>query len=129
MKKLILLLLLVTSTISMAQEKRIGLGTDNENIYGTWQSWDGEDILYMNYSEEVDTFYRISKNSTTGESYVSLGKFTLEEKYIYVQKEDDEYRLLFYLKGMQLIVMKPDSVKGPGQAWLFTKVSNYGLSK
>jgi hypothetical protein len=113
----------------MAQEKRIGLGTDNENIYGTWQSWDGEDILYMNYSEEVDTFYRISKNSTTGESYVSLGKFTLEEKYIYVQKEDDEYRLLFYLKGMQLIVMKPDSVKGPGQAWLFTKVSNYGLSK
>ena len=129
MKKLILLLLLVTSTISMAQEKRIGLGTDNENIYGTWQSWDGEDILYMNYSEEVDTFYRISKNSTTGESYVSLGKFTLEEKYIYVQKEDDEYRLLFYLKGMQLIVMKPDSVKGPGQAWLFTKVSDYGLSK
>ena len=129
MKKLILLLLLVTSTILTAQEKRIGLGTDNENIYGTWQSWDGEDILYMNYSEEVDTFYRISKNSTTGESYVSLGKFTLEEKYIYVQKEDDEYRLLFYLKGMQLIVMKPDSVKGPGQAWLFTKVSNYGLSK
>ena len=44
-------------------------------------------------------------------------------------KEDDEYRLLFYLKGMQLIVMKPDSVKGPGQAWLFTKVSDYGLSK
>ena len=24
-----------------AQEKRIGLGSDNENIYGTWQSWDG----------------------------------------------------------------------------------------
>ena len=112
---------------SFAQEKRIGLGSDNENIYGTWQSWDGNDILYMNYSEEVDTFYRISKTENGKE--VALGKFTLEEKYIYVQKEDDEYRLLFYLKGMQLIVMKPDSVKGPGQAWLFTKVSNYGLSK
>ena len=110
-----------------AQEKRIGLGSDNENIYGTWQSWDGNDILYMNYSEEVDTFYRISKTENGKE--VALGKFTLEEKYIYVQKEDDEYRLLFYLKGMQLIVMKPDSVKGPGQAWLFTKVSDYGLSK
>ena len=110
-----------------SQEKRIGLGTDNENIYGTWQSWDGNDILYMNYSEEVDTFYRISKTENGKE--VALGKFTLEEKYIYVQKEDDEYRLLFYLKGMQLIVMKPDSVKGPGQAWLFTKVSDYGLSK
>lgn len=128
MKKLfIILLLLVTSTFTMAQEKRIGLGTDNENIYGTWQSWDGNDILYMNYSEEVDTFYRISKTENGKE--VALGKFTLEEKYIYVQKEDDEYRLLFYLKGMQLIVMKPDSVKGPGQAWLFTKVSDYGLSK
>ena len=112
---------------SFAQEKRIGLGSDNENIYGTWQSWDGNDILYMNYSEEVDTFYRISKTENGKE--VALGKFTLEEKYIYVQKEDDEYRLLFYLKGMQLIVMKPDSVKGPGQAWLFTKVSDYGLSK
>ena len=128
MKKLfIILLLLVTSTFTMAQEKRIGLGTDNENIYGTWQSWDGNDILYMNYSEEVDTFYRISQ--TENGKQVALGKFTLEEKYIYVQKEDDEYRLLFYLKGMQLIVMKPDSVKGPGQAWLFTKVSDYGLSK
>ena len=126
---LIILALAITSVYSTAQEKRIGLGTNNENIYGTWQSWDGEDILYMNYSEEADTFYRISKDSTTGESYVSLGKFTLEESYIYVQKEDDEYRLLFYLKGMQLIVMKPDSVKGPGQAWLFTKVSDYGLSK
>ena len=85
MKKLILLLLLVTSTIITAQEKRIGLGSDNENIYGTWQSWDGNDILYMNYSEEVDTFYRISQ--TENGKQVALGKFTLEEKYIYVQKE------------------------------------------
>ena len=41
-----------------AQEKRIGLGTDNENIYGTWQSWDGSSVLYMNYSDDGDTFYR-----------------------------------------------------------------------
>ena len=96
MKKLfIILLLLVTSTFTMAQEKRIGLGTDNENIYGTWQSWDGNDILYMNYSEEVDTFYRISKTENGKE--VALGKFTLEEKYIYVQKEDDEYLSLIHI--------------------------------
>ena len=63
-----------------AQEKRIGLGSDNENIYGTWQSWDGNDILYMNYSEEVDTFYRISQ--TENGKQVALGKFTLEEKLV-----------------------------------------------
>ena len=127
-KKIPLVLIsILLFNFSFSQEKRIGLGTDNENIYGTWQSWDGNDILYMNYSEEVDTFYRIS-NTENGKE-VALGKFTLEEKYIYVQKENEDYRLLFYLKGMQLIVMKPDSVKGPGQAWLFTKVSDYGLSK
>ena len=123
----IVFFLLIGTLNVFAQDKRIGFASGNENIYGTWQSWDGSDILYMNYSEEVDTFYRISQ--TENGKQVALGKFTLEEKYIYVQKEDDEYRLLFYLKGMQLIVMKPDSVKGPGQAWLFTKVSDYGLSK
>jgi hypothetical protein len=123
----IVFFLLIGTLNVFAQDKRIGFASGNENIYGTWQSWDGSDILYMNYSEEVDTFYRISQTENGKE--VALGKFILEEKYIYVQKEDDEYRLLFYLKGMQLIVMKPDSVKGPGQAWLFTKVSDYGLSK
>ena len=109
-----------------SQEKRIGFGTDNENIYGTWQSWDGSSVLYMNYSEDKDTFYRMSDTPDGRE--VAKGNFTLEEKYIYVQKENEEYRLLFYLKGMQLIVMKPDSVSGYGEAWLFTKVSDYGLS-
>ena len=110
-----------------SQEKRIGLGTDNENIYGTWQSWDGSSVLYMNYSDDGDTFYRMSDTPEGNE--VAEGKFTLEEKYIYVQKSDDEYRLLFYLKGMQMVVMKPSSAGGPGQAWLFTKVSDYGLSR
>ena len=108
-----------------AQEQRIGLGSENENIYGTWQAWDGT-VLYMNYSEDGDTFLRQSDNEYGKE--VARGNFTLEEKYIYVQKENDEYRLMFYLKGMQLIVTKPDSAGGPGQAWLFSKVSDYGLS-
>jgi len=123
----LVLISILLFNFSFSQEKRTGMASSNENIYGTWQSWDGSDILYMNYSDEVDTFYRIS-NTENGKE-VAIGKFTLEEKYIYVQKENEEYRLLFYLKGMQLIVMKPNSVKGPGQAWLFTKVSDYGLSK
>jgi|TARA_R110000851_G_scaffold332169_1_gene507630 hypothetical protein len=108
-----------------AQEQRIGLGSDNENIYGTWQAWDGT-VLYMNYNEDGDTFLRQSDNENGKE--VATGSFTLEEKHIYVQKENDEYRLMFYLKGMQLIVTKPDSAGGPGQAWLFQKISDYGLS-
>ena len=39
----------------------------------------------------------MGKARTENGKEVALGKFTLEEKYIYVQKEDDEYRLLFYL--------------------------------
>tara|TARA_B100001564_G_C20661375_1_gene681699 strand:- start:2249 stop:2665 length:417 start_codon:yes stop_codon:yes gene_type:complete len=128
MKKLfIILLLLVTSTFSIAQEKRAGMATSNENIYGTWQSWDGTSLLYMNYEGDIDTFYRMS--STEDGKEVAEGKFTVEDKFLYVEKVNESYNLLFYLKGMQLIVMKPDSAKGPGEAWLFQKVSDYGLSK
>ena len=52
------------------------------------------------------------------------GSFTVEDDYLYVQKYNEEYRLLFFLKGMHLIVMKPEN-EGPGQAWLFTKRSSY----
>jgi hypothetical protein len=125
MKKLTILLLFLAIPL-LAQEKRIGLGSDNENIYGTWQSWDGSSVLYMNYGEDGDTFLR--QSDTPDGKEIAQGKFTLEEKHIYVQKENDEYRLLFYLKGMQLVVHKPDSAIGPGQAWLFRKVSDYGMS-
>ena len=123
----LVLILILLFNFSFSQEKRTGMASSNENIYGTWSSWDGTSILYMNYSDDGDTFYRLSDTEDGKE--VAQGKFILEKKYIYVQKENEEYRLLFYLKGMQLIVMKPDSAIGPGQAWLFTKVSDYGLSR
>jgi len=104
----------------------LGYASSNENIYGTWSSWDGTTILYMDYQDEGDTFTRISKLPEGQE--VASGEFVIEKQYLYVQKENDEYRLMFYLKGTQMIVMKPDSAKGAGQAWLFTKVSDYGLS-
>ena len=50
-------------TISViAQNKDMGFYSSNENIYGTWSSWDGSTILYMNYNDNGDTFYRISKS-------------------------------------------------------------------
>ena len=113
-------------SLTMAQEKRLGMATDSEDIYGTWQSWDGSTVLYMNYSNEGDTFLR--QTSTHEGKEVTTGKFTIEGNYIYVQKLNDEYRLVFYLKGVQLVVHKPEGAKGIGQAWLFNKTSNYGLS-
>tara|TARA_Y100000289_G_C3912731_1_gene145613 strand:- start:566 stop:1003 length:438 start_codon:yes stop_codon:yes gene_type:complete len=113
-------------TISvMAQNKDMGFYSSNENIYGTWSSWDGSTILYMNYNDNGDTFYRIS--NIAGEREVAVGKFTVREEFIYVEKADEKYRLSFFLKGMQMVVMKPASALGEAQAWLFRKVSDYGL--
>ena len=113
-------------TISvMAQNKDIGFYSSNENIYGTWSSWDGSTILYMNYNDKGDTFYRIS--NIAGEREVAVGKFTVREEFIYVEKADEKYRLSFFLKGMQMVVMKPASALGEAKAWLFRKVSDYGL--
>ena len=113
-------------TISViAQNKDIGFYSSNENIYGTWSSWDGSTILYMNYNESGDTFYRIS--NIGGVREVAVGKFTVREEFIYVEKADEKYRLSFFLKGMQMVVMKPASALGEAQAWLFRKVSDEGL--
>ena len=113
-------------TISvMAQNKDVGFYSSNENIYGTWSAWDGSTILYMNYNESGDTFYRIS--NIGGEREVAVGKFTVREEFIYVEKADEKYRLSFFLKGMQMVVMKPASALGEAQAWLFRKVSDEGL--
>ena len=107
-----------------SEDTKLGFDSGNENIYGTWSSWDGDTIIYMDYFEEGDQFLRVTKLDDGRE--IAKGTFAIEEKHLYVQKEDNEYRLLFYLKGTQMIVMKPDDAGGAGQAWLLTKVSNYG---
>ena len=108
----------VYSTSSYSQERKLGYATPTEDIYGTFVSFDNEQILYMYFSDEGDTFKRKS-----GDIIVE-GSFTVEDDYLYVQKYNEEYRLLFFLKGIHLIVMKPEN-EGPGQAWLFTKRSSY----
>ena len=60
MKKLLLLVVCVFFTYTtFGQPPKMGFQSSNENIYGTWSSWDGGSILYMNYGE-TDTFVRIS---------------------------------------------------------------------
>ena len=114
-----------TSASTTVSNFKLGYASSNENIYGTWSSWDGTTILYMDYKDEGDVFTRISQLPEGRE--IANGEFIIEEEFLYVQKENDEYRLMFYLKGTQMIVMKPNSAGGAGQAWLLTKVSDYGL--
>jgi hypothetical protein len=135
MKKLLIILFM--PLISMAQQQTLQDGTIvnlnnpqignpyNQDIFGTWSSWDGSTILYMNYGVD-NTFQRTSKYD--GKVEVATGTFEEQGKFLYVQKKDDEYLLMFYLKGNQLIVTKPKSTSEAGQVWLFTRVSYYGLN-
>tara|TARA_R100001509_G_C4751783_1_gene176656 strand:- start:143 stop:541 length:399 start_codon:yes stop_codon:yes gene_type:complete len=126
LKKLyfIIFSLFISSSI-FSQSNIGGFYSSNENIYGTWSAWDGSTTLYMNYNDSGDTFYRIS--NIDGKREVATGKFTIKGKYLYVEKENEDYNLSFFLKGMQMVVMKPASAQGEAQAWLFRKVSDYGL--
>jgi len=126
LKKLYLVIFSLFISSSIFSQSNIGgFYSSNENIYGTWSAWDGSTTLYMNYSDDGDTFYRIS--NIDGKREVATGKFTIKGKYLYVEKENEDYNLSFFLKGMQMVVMKPASAQGEAQAWLFRKVSDYGL--
>mgnify|MGYP001212438399 CR=1 FL=1 len=107
---------------SSAFSQGLGVIDDNPNIYGEWKSMDGEHTLYMNYLEEydLDNFVRISPDG------VHTGTFHIRDKVLLISKEDPKqsYYLEFQLKGLNLIVMKPNSEKSEGQAWFFKKVSN-----
>ena len=112
-----------------AQEKRVGFDSDNENIYGEWISMDGDHRLFLNYTDNGDTFYRESPQG------VVTGDFKVSDKYLMVTKQtkeivdgyvyvkDESYKLMFFLKGVRLIVYKPESETSDGQAWLFQKIS------
>ena len=112
-----------------AQEKRVGFDSSNENIYGEWISMDGEHRLFLNYTDDGDTFYRESPQG------VVTGDFKVSDKYLMVTKQtkeivdgyvyvkDESYKLMFFLKGVRLIVYKPESETSDGQAWLFQKIS------
>ena len=117
------------NSITAQDKKRVGFDSSNENIYGEWISMDGEHQLFLNYTDNGDTFYRKSPQG------IITGKFRVLDKYLmvtkkskveedgYVYMKDESYKLMFYLKGIRLIVIKPESETSEGTAWLFRKVS------
>jgi len=118
------------TSLNAQDKKRVGFDSSNENIYGEWISMDGEHKLFLNYTDNGDTFYRESPQG------VITGKFRVSDKYLmvtkkskevvdgYVYMKDESYKLMFYLKGVRLIVVKPESETSEGDAWLFQKLSN-----
>ena len=118
------------NSINAQDKKRVGFDSSNENIYGEWISMDGEHKLFLNYTDNGDTFYRKSPQG------IITGKFRVSDKYLmvtkkskveedgYVYMKDESYKLMFYLKGIRLIVIKPESETSEGTAWIFNKVSN-----
>ncbi len=102
---------------SLNAQKRVGMDTPYENIYGEWLSHDGDHRLFLNYTDDGDTFYRKSPEG------IHTGDFRVADRFLVVTKKKESYKLEFYLKGMQLIVVKPESEVSEGDAWLFRKVS------
>ena len=114
---LTLLLLMWGMTLS-AQEKRVG-NPNNSDIYGEWVSMDGDQKLWVNYRlGKNNTFLRQSPQGPV------TGEFRIEDNFIVVAREYESYRLMFYLNGERLIVVKPESDESEGEAWVFLKVSN-----
>ena len=112
------LLLLMWGMALSAQEKRVG-NPNNSDIYGEWVSMDGDQKLWVNYRlGKNNTFLRQSPQGPV------TGEFRIEDKFIVVTREHEAYRLMFYLNGVRLIVVKPESDETEGEAWVFQKVSN-----
>ena len=112
------LLLLMWGMVLSAQEKRVGNPNDSD-IYGEWVSMDGDQKLWVNYRlGKNNTFLRQSPQGPV------TGEFRIEDKFIVVTREHEAYRLMFYLNGVRLIVVKPESDETEGEAWVFQKVSN-----
>tara|TARA_R110001592_G_scaffold111784_1_gene309548 strand:+ start:164 stop:565 length:402 start_codon:yes stop_codon:yes gene_type:complete len=112
------LLLLMWGMVLSAQEKRVG-NPNNSDIYGEWVSMDGDQKLWVNYRlGKNNTFLRQSPQGPV------TGEFRIEDSFIVVTREHESYRLMFYLNGVRLIVVKPESDDTEGEAWVFQKVSN-----
>ena len=65
----------------------------------------------------------ITGDFKVSDKYLMVTKQTEEviDGYVYVKEES--YKLMFFLKGVRLIVYKPESETSEGQAWLFQKLS------
>ena len=108
MKKLILTLSLLVSSLALGQEDV------PFEILGVWQNTDGEAVQITRNGGEV-VFQRRNSNSI-----LAVGTITLVDGELHINRYDtqDEYRLAFFIGKETMVINKPRST----EAWLWIRV-------
>lgn len=108
MKKFLLLLTLVVSSLAFGQEEV------PYDALGAWYNLDGE-ILIISRNEEKVVFTR--KNATR---ILATGEITMENGDMHINRYDteDAYRLGLFIGNETMVINKPNSIR----AWLWTRI-------
>ena len=111
MKKIILLISILVSTLAFGQEKV------PHEILGLWYNLEGE-ILEISRDLDKVVFTR----STQSQIVIhAKGTITLSpEGELHIKRDDidDQYKLVYGITGTSLVITQPRSVR----AWLWTKI-------
>ena len=111
MKKIILLISILVSTLAFGQEKV------PHEILGLWYNLEGE-ILEISRDLDKVRFTRSTHNQIV---IHAKGTITLSpEGELHIKRDDidDQYKLVYGITGTSLVITQPRSVR----AWLWTKI-------
>lgn len=108
MKKLILTLSLLVSSLAFGQED-----VPFEAL-GAWVNTDGE-VLIISRAQDLVVFTR-----KTNSKILAQGEITMEDGDMHINRYDtnDEYRLGLFIGNETMVINKPNSVR----AWLWTRI-------
>ena len=111
MKKIILLIFILVSTLAFGQEEV------PHNVLGTWYNLDGEVLVISRDLDKV----RFTRSTQSQIVIYATGTITLSsEGELHIKRDDieDEYKLVYGITGTTLVITQPRSVS----AWLWTKI-------
>ena len=108
MRKIILLLSLVVSSLTFGQEEV------PYDALGAWYNLDGE-VLIISRNEEKIIFVR--KNATR---ILATGEITMDNGDMHINRYDttDAYRLGLFIGNETMVITRPNSIR----AWLWTRI-------
>ena len=108
MKKLILTLSLLVSSLAFGQED-----VPFEAL-GAWVNADGE-VLVISRAQDLVVFTRKTKSKI-----LAQGEITMVDGDMHINRYDtnDEYRLGLFIGNETMVINKPNSVR----AWLWTRI-------
>ena len=108
MKKIILVIYVLVSTLAFGQEEV------PFRALGVWQNTE-EEVVVITRAENLIVFTR--KNKT---KILAQGEITLVQGELHINRfdTDDEYRLGFFIGNETMVIKKPNSIR----AWLWTRI-------